>query len=248
LDRAGLTVPKAGGAPGTLAGKQQRFAESHSIGRRSRAIKSRHFLGRIWRVMLGVVGVIVAAMAIGLAIGGIGFGGLFFTALACILVAALLLRYPRLTVPTRDQLTHGSLREIVGQVELWLEARRKDLPAPTLRLLDHIGIQLDALALQLDEIGDDQPAAAEIRKLVGEYLPGLISTYTAIPADLRDDPVAGGAAPDQSLMDSLSRISGEIDSVTRQLASGAIDDLAIKARYLDYRYDSGLTGAGKPPA
>lgn len=191
-------------------------------------------------MMLGVAGVVIAAMIVGLAVDGIGFAGLFFTALGAILVAALLLRYPRLKVPSRQQLAQGSLKSIVGNTELWLESQRPALPAPAVRLVDHIGVQLDALGLQLDQVSDQQPAATEIRKLVGEHLPELVSTYTAIPAHLRSEQRPGGATPDQSLVDSLGKISAEIDSVTRQLASGMIDDLAIKARYLDYKYGAAM--------
>lgn len=228
-----LVVQRSGG---------RRFAESHSIGRQSRLIKRKHFLGRIWRMMLGVAGVIVLAMAIGLMIDGIGFTGLFLTALAAILMAALLLNYPRLKVPSAQQLAQGSVRDIVGNTELWLETQRRGLPAPAVRLVDHIGLQLDALGLQLDRQTDEQPAPPELRKLVGEDLPGLLSTYTAIPAHLRAEPAAGGNTPDATLVESLGRISGQIDSITRQLASGSIDDLAIKARYLDYKYGGGLAG------
>jgi hypothetical protein len=33
-----------------------------------------------------------------------------------------------------------------------------------------------------------------------------------------------------------TKLSGEVDRVTRRLAEGALDDLAIKSRYLEYRY------------
>ena len=226
-----LATQRAGG---------RRFADSHSIGRRSRELKRKHLLGRVWRMMLGVGGVIVAAMVAGFVLNGIGIGGLLVTALLAILVAALLLNYPRLSVPAPEQLAQGSLRTIVGNTELWLETQRRALPAPAVRLVDHIGLQLDALGLQLDRIGDDQPGTAEIRKLVGEDLPGLVRTYTAIPPHLRAETRPGGGTPDQSLAESLGRISGEIENVTRQLASGTIDDLAIKARYLDYKYGGAL--------
>ena len=36
--------------------------------------------------------------------------------------------------------------------------------------------------------------------------------------------------------ESLTKLSGEVDRVTRRLAEGALDDLAIKSRYLEYRY------------
>ena len=37
----------------------------------------------------------------------------------------------------------------------------------------------------------------------------------------------------------LGKISGEIDNITRQLAEGSLDDLAIRNRYLDYKFGSG---------
>ncbi len=87
------------------------------------------------------------------------------------------------------------------------------------------------------------PAAVETRKLVGETLPGMVEAYRKIPAHLRREERAGGT-PDQQLVDSLGKISGEIDRVTRQLADGALDDLAIRTRYLDYRYGA----EGEPEA
>lgn len=237
-------------ARGSLVAQREggrRVAAGPSIGRRSRQLKQRHLLGRIWRMLLGVAGVIVAAMVAGLIIGGIGFTGLFLTALAAILIAALLLNYPRLKVPTREQLAQGSIRTIVGNTELWLESQRPALPAPAVRLVDQIGLQLDALGLQLDRVGEGQPGSEEIRQLVGEYLPDLVSTYTAIPAHLRAEPRPGGTSPDQALADSLGKISGEIENVTRQLAAGTIDNLAIKARYLDYKYGAALDDGTRGP-
>jgi HEPN domain-containing protein len=52
---------------------------------------------------------------------------------------------------------------------------------------------------------------------------------------LRGEKHAGKTA-DERLTESLGKISGEVDRVTRRLAEGALDDLAIKSRYLDYRF------------
>ena len=71
----------------------------------------------------------------------------------------------------------------------------------------------------------------------------MIDAYRKIPAQLRREERAG-ATPDEQLTESLGKISGEIDRVTRQLADGAIDDLAIRTRYLDYRYGA----EGEPEA
>ena len=45
-----------------------------------------------------------------------------------------------------------------------------------------------------------------------------------------------GVTPDLTC---LGKIIGEIDSITRQLAEGSLDDLAIKHRYLDYKFGEG---------
>ena len=108
--------------------------------------------------------------------------------------------------------------------------------------VDQIGVQLDALGLQLETVDPNHPAAVQTRQLVGEHLPEMIDAYRRIPAQLRREQRAG-ATPDQQITDSLGKISREIDTVTRQLADGALDDLAIRTRYLDYRY-----GADGEPA
>ena len=50
--------------------------------------------------------------------------------------------------------------------------------------------------------------------------------------------------------ESLGKISQEIDSINRQLANGALDDLAVQHRYLGYRYGEGPgqdgAAAGQP--
>ena len=70
----------------------------------------------------------------------------------------------------------------------------------------------------------------------------MVDSYRRIPAHLLSEKRAGSSA-DQQLTESLSKISDEIDSVTRQLAEGSLDNLAIKNRYLEYRY-----GAADAPA
>lgn len=197
-----------------------RFADSQSIGRRSRALKMHHLMGRIWRVIAGVVVVILAAAALAPALGGISFVSLMATALACVLAAALLLRHPRLRVPTRAELATGTMDDITGQAELWLEARRHGLPPAAQDLIDRIGVQLDSLGLQLDRLGPRAPRA-EIGRLLSKDLPAILANDATAPHE-------------NALIDGLARFSGELDALIRQLASGSTDDLAIKARYIDY--------------
>lgn len=215
-----------------------------SIGRRSAALKRDHALRKLMRIVLATGAILFGAMVAGLIIDGIGWTGIIVTMLALVAAVGIFGRYPTLKVPQRRDLSGGDVKSLVGRTELWLESQRPALPAPAVQLVDQIGLQLDALGLQLDGLTENAPAALEVRKLVGEHLPELVSTYTSIPRHLRSEPQAG-RTPDDQLNESLGKISTEIESVTRQLASGAIDNLAIKTRYLEYKYGEGLDPAEK---
>ncbi|MFA7586271.1 MAG: hypothetical protein WCY11_08775 [Novosphingobium sp.] len=221
--RAALVRQRAGGRRGG------------AIGRRSAELRRAHLKRKVARMVTVVTAILVAAMAAGLLIDGIGFTGVMLTVLAVFAAVVLLARYPALKVPDRARLNTGNVRTLVGNTELWLEAQRPALPAPAVQVVDQIGLQLDALGVQLEGLDEKQAQVADVRKLVGEYLPEVVSTYTAIPRHLRGEPVAG-TSPDAQLSESLGRISAEIDSVTRQIAQGQIDKLAIRTRYLDYKY------------
>jgi hypothetical protein len=153
-----------------------------------------------------------------------------------IAAVAVLGKFPRLKTPRRADLSAtGDVRQMVGRTELWLEAQRPALPAPAIGLVDTIGLQLDTLGNQLEGLDPNHEKTREIRKLVGEDLPEMVDSYARIPAHLRAEKRAG-STPDEQVTQGLSRISEEIDSVTRQLAEGSLDDLAIRHRYLDYKY------------
>jgi hypothetical protein len=155
---------------------------------------------------------------------------------AAVVAAVLFFAFvPKPRVPERTELKQGNPQQMVARTELWLEAQRPALPPPAQTILDQLGVQLDALGLQLKGLGDNEPAMAEVRELVGEYIPETIDNYRKIPAHLRSEEYAGKTA-DARLVESLAKLSGEIDRVTRRLAEGALDDLAIKSRYLEYRY------------
>ena len=205
------------------------------IGKRSAELRKRHALRKAGRVVAAVAAILVAALVAGLILDGIGFTGVMLTFLAIAAAVVIFSVFPSLEVPDRTKLNRGDARTLVGNTELWLERQRPALPAPAVQVVDRIGAQLDALGVQLQQQDESHPAVGEIRKLVGEYLPEVVSTYTAIPQYLRTEPRAG-RSPDEELVGSLGKISEEIDGVTRQLAAGAIDKLAIRTRYLGYKY------------
>lgn len=213
-----------------------------SIGEGSAKLKQKHWIKKIRNIALALFAIWVATGVIGLILDGIGFVGVMALILASVVAVSVLGKYPRMKTPRRAELNKGDVRQMVGRTELWLEAQRPALPPPAVTLVDQIGVQLDGLGLQLETLDQNHPKAREIRSLVGEQLPEMIDSYRRIPGHLRTEKRAG-ATPDEQLTDSLSKISGEIDSITRQLAEGSLDDLAIKHRYLDYKFGSGADAA-----
>lgn len=221
-----------------------------SIGRGSAELKARHYKGKLVRSVIALVGVVIGAMLLGTIMGGIGIDGLFYAVLLGMAALVILSRYPRLKPPPQARLNEGDARTMVARTELWLENQRPALPAPAVTLVDQIGVQLDALGLQLEGVGE-RVETAEVRKLVGEHLPEMISTYRRIPAHLRTEPRGDGRTPDDQLADGLGKISGEIDAITRQLAAGDLDNLQVRGRYLDYKYGGALedhSGEAEKPA
>lgn len=231
------------------AGGRHRRVGERSIGRESRRLRRRHRGKRVRNVVLAVLAIWLAAGIVGPIINGIGFMGVMALIVASVAAIFVLGRFPRMKTPRRADLTRATdARQLVGRTELWLEAQRPALPAPAADMVGKIGVQLDALGLQLDGIDPNHPAAHEVRTLVGETLPEMVDSYRRIPPQLRAEQRAG-ATPDAQLASGLGRISDEIDRVTRQLAEGSLDDLAVKTRYLDYKYggDAALEAPADAP-
>ncbi|MGX7896851.1 hypothetical protein [Tsuneonella sp. HG222] len=215
------------------------------IGEGSRGLRKRHLKTKLRNIAFAAAAIFAFAVTAGIIIDGIGFTGIVLTFAALLAAGFILGKFPRMKVPQRADLNKGDVRQMVARTELWLEHQRPALPPPAVTLVDQIGTQLDALGLQLETIDQSHPAAEQTRKLVGEHLPEMVDAYRRIPANLRREKRAG-ATPDDQLVESLGKISTEIDSVTRQLADGALDDLAIRTRYLGYRYGSEGLGDGEP--
>lgn len=226
-------------------GRHRRVA---AIGAGSARLRSKHLTTKLVQLAVGIAGILVAAGIAGAILNGIGFWGVLIVALLMVLLFGGVLSR-KIKVPKRTEINKGNVQQMVAKTELWLEHQRPALPPPAAAIVSDMGVQLDALGLQLEGLDQNHPKAQEIRSLVGEQLPGMVDSYRRIPAHMRAEP-RSGATPDQQLTDSLKKISGEIDSITRQLAEGNLDDLAIKTRYLDYKYggDAALEDHTKDPA
>ncbi|WP_421992922.1 hypothetical protein [Qipengyuania sp.] len=215
-----------------------RHRRAPSIGEGSAKVKRDHLMKKVRNIAIALFALWVGMGVLGMIIDGIGFLGVMALVVASVVAIGVLGNYPKMKTPKRADINKGNVQQMVSRTELWLEAQRPALPPPAARIVDDMGVQLDALGLQLEGLDQNHPKAREVRSLVGEQLPEMIDSYRRIPAHLRSEERAG-ATPDAQLTDSLGKISSEIDSITRQLAEGSLDDLAIKHRYLDYKFGEG---------
>lgn len=213
-----------------------------SIGAKSDQLKRGHLFKKLGRAAMITAGILVGATVVGGILNGIGFWGVMIAAglIGTGIWAAL--KFPTMEMPTPETIVKSDLKSLAGKTEIWLENQRPALPAPAVQIVNGIGVQLDMLSPQLQKLGEGDAAAYEIRKLVGEHLPELINGYRAIPATMRSQRSDFGKSPDEQLIGGLQLIEKEIAGVTQQLAKGDIDNLSIKGRYLELKYDQGEAG------
>jgi len=209
------------------------------IGTKSIALRRQHLARKIGRIFMGFGAILIAAAIFGMVIQPLGFAGVMAVTLLLIGVAVLFGRSP-FPEPRQADLPKTDLKQLAGRTEIWLEAQRPALPAPARQLVDGIGVQLDLLAPQLQTLDASSPAAANIRKLVGEDLPELVAGYQRIPAGLRTEAHAG-RTPDETLVGGLTMLEREIGEAARSLAAGELDKLATRERYLQLKYQ-GIEG------
>ena len=218
------------------ANVKRRVQMGPSIGNKSRALKRQHMWKKVAAIAIAIGVILVTAGVVGAIINGIGFYGVLLTVLAAVVATVVLGSSMKLRVPTPEKLAKEPLKVLAGKTEIWLESQRPALPAPAVTLIDNIGVQLDMLAPQLQTLEENSEPAREIRKLVGEHLPELITGYRKIPANMRKEK-RGERSPDEQLLHGLSVIEREIAGATRTIAEGDADQLAIRGRFLELKYD-----------
>ena len=218
------------------ANVKRRVQMGPSIGNKSRALKRQHMWKKVAAIAIAIGVILVTAGVVGAIINGIGFYGVLLTVLAAVVATVVLGSSMKLRVPTPEKLAKEPLKVLAGKTEIWLESQRPALPAPAVTLIDNIGVQLDMLAPQLQTLEENSEPAREIRKLVGEHLPELITGYRKIPANMRKEK-RGERSPDEQLLHGLSVIEREIAGATRTIAEGDADKLAIRGRFLELKYD-----------
>lgn len=205
--------------------------------RQALAARRRRATGLARRVTLAAsadLAIVVAAIAVGWFVP-IGMGGALLVGALLILVTAFLL-FATLSPPVRaEQLPQVPLKALPAMTEQWLDTQRALLPAPAQTLVDGIGVRLDTLSPQLAGLDEQEPAAAELRKLIGEQLPELLKGYAKVPPPLRGV-ARNGKSPDAQLADALKLIDDEIGEMSARIAQGDLDSLATRGRFLEIKY------------
>jgi len=198
---------------------------------RRRHARRMHRLKRMaQRMFFATVAVLVGAIAWGLTIGPIGGTGVLAVALTLFLAWTAIILFSAEPAARAEELPQVELKALPARTEAWLETQRPALPAPANRLIDQIGVRLEGLAPCLTGLDEREPAAAEVRRLVGEELPELVRGYQRVPPPLRRD------GPDAQLVQGLSLVESELARMTEQLASGDLDKLATQGKYLQLKY------------
>jgi hypothetical protein len=205
-----------------------------SLTARARQRRNAALMRKVKLAFWAVVAVLIASIVAGF-VAPIGITGVM-VALGVMLAAVLLIAALPGEKPVRTEaLADSALAALPLQTEIWLENQRKALPAPAVTLVDSIGVRLETLAPQLERLGEQEPAAREIRRLLADHLPELVSGYQSIPAPLRREE-RNGRVPEKQLIEGLSVIDGEIARMSETLASGDLDKLAVQNRFLELKY------------
>ncbi|HJT40308.1 MAG TPA: hypothetical protein VJ762_08265 [Sphingobium sp.] len=205
-----------------------------SLSARARQRRNAALLRKV-RYAVGAVLAILIASAVAGFVTPLGTTGVMI-ALGVMLAALLLIAaLPSQRSVPAAALAQTPLPALPLQTEIWLENQRKALPAPAVTLVDSIGVKLETLAPQLDRLGEQEPAAQEIRRLLADHLPELVTGYRSIPEPLRREE-RNGRVPEKQLIEGLSVIDTEIARMSENLATGDLDKLAVQNRFLELKY------------
>lgn len=205
-----------------------------SLSARARQRRNAGLFRKIKHAFWAVLAVLIGSAAAGF-VTPLGTTGVM-VALGIMLAAVLLIAMLPAERPVRTEALAGAdLAALPLQTEIWLENQRRALPAPAATLADSIGVRLESLAPQLERLDEQAPAAQEIRKLLADHLPELVTGYQSIPEPLRREE-RNGRVPEKQLIEGLGVIDAEISRISETLASGDIDKLAVQNRFLELKY------------
>jgi hypothetical protein len=212
--------------------------EGRRLAQRARARRNAQAVKNLKRIGIAATAVLAVAVLWALVLGPIGVLG-FTGALVAILIAAgIIVLAGHVPEETPERLVEADIAQLPQRTESWLQLQRPALPSPAARLVDSIGLRLEAIAPQLATLDAREPAAYEVRKLIAEELPELIQGYVRVPQSLRRQE-RDGVVPDRQLIDGLTVVESELARMSADLASGDLHKFAVQGRYLELKYKDG---------
>ena len=218
-------------ADAVLHRSRERYTTLSSRAKRRREAE---ILKRVGRIAAAAGLIVIAAMVIGWFVP-LGMGGAMIVMALLIAVTLFFGMVPGNAEVPPEKFGEAPLTRLPLQTEEWLDRQRLTLPGTAMPLVDSIGVKLETLSVQLKALDEREPAAAEVRKLIGEQLPELVKGYQRVPENLRGVD-RFGQSPDRQLVDGLALIDQEIAQMSGQLAQGDLDALATRGRYLQVKY------------
>jgi hypothetical protein len=212
--------------------------EGRRLAQRARSRRNAAALKVGRRLAVATLAVIATAIVYALVIGPIGVLGFAGALLAMVVAWGIILFASHVPEETPERLLEADIAQLPARTETWLQTQRPALPAPAARLVDSIGLRLEALQPQLVGLDPREPAAHEVRKLIAEELPELIQGYARVPQPLRKQE-RNGIIPDRQLVEGLTVVEGELARMSADLASGDLHKFATQQRYLELKYRDG---------
>ncbi len=193
------------------------------------------------RARRGVIAVAVellALLAYSLFIGPIGIVGF---ALAVLLIPLLFVIAASLPIGEDDvavaELKKTPPAQLPRRTEIFLDARRRDLPRLAAPTLDRISAQLNTLGPQLAAVPEMSATAQDVSRLLNTHLPELVERYAKVPPAMRGAPDAdGGPSIETRLVEGLKTVDAELKRASETLAAEHRDAFLVQGKFLENRY------------
>jgi hypothetical protein len=220
-------------------------ADRHAISARSRRIsRSVSNAGRrLRRGLYAVAVILVASIVAGLVLGGLGAVYLLVALLlpvAFVLAMALPLGGADIETPALRKLPPA---ELPARTDVWLDARRRDLPRLAAPTLDRISAKLNSIGPQLAAVPAMDPLAQDIGRLLNTHLPELVERYQKVPPEMRRAPGEdGGPSIEARLVAGLETVDTELARASENLAAGPRDAFLIQGKFLENKYKAPQVG------
>ena len=229
LDRFALTAPLA---QGLREGRTGRDAA-----RRRRERRRRRQLRKLVAMISVIVAATVGTVALGFVGGGIGVGGWLLAMLLTVLACVAIGLWPAGDAPPPAKLATAKPTVLPAQVDAWLDAKRRALPALAAPKVDAISAQLAALGPQLAAVPANDPTALELNRLLGKHLPDLVDRYEQVaPAQRKMAAAPGQPTIERQLVDGLGLIEAELARVNDDLGRADRDAFLVQGKFLENRY------------